>query len=482
MLTPLPTQKWSFETAAHLLNRAGFGGTPADIEALRKGGLRAAVSRLLDSPDERKEQNGSDGAQAWRVPENLRSKHRELRQLKLISPERHREKILALAAEEHAELLDLRQWWLTRMQSTSAPLREKMTLFWHGHFATGVQKVRSVYCMWRQNETFRRNALGDFKTLLHEISRDPAMMIYLDLAQSQAAQPNENWSREVMELFTLGIGHYSEDDVRESARAFTGYRIDPTNQQFRFVDRQHDSGRKKFLGRSGNFNGDDILDIILQQPACAELIASKICRFFVADEPAPSLLNAVAAGLREAQFELRPVLQELFRSAEFYSDDVIGSQIKSPVQFLIQSCKLFGRKLPPRRVTQSALQQMGQNLFAPPNVKGWDGGKSWISTSTLLFRYNFANYLLNGTAGRPDAPAALRRAPINLGEIIPAELRDKPEELIAHLARWLYQAQPNKKQTETFLAYLQTRAPDRGDETMRRLLHLMMSTPQYQLT
>ena len=251
-----------------------------------------------------------------------------------------------------------------RMKETRAPLVEKMTLFWHGHFATSAQKVKNAYWMWRQNETFRRNALGNFKTLLHEISRDPAMMIYLDLAQSQKQHPNENWAREVMELFTLGIGHYSESDIRESARAFTGYQINFRNQQFRFVPEEHDSGRKNFLGQSGRFSGDDILDLIVQQPACPELIGRKLCRFFVADEPAPPLVGAVASSLRQNNFELRPVLEELFRSAEFYSERVIRAQIKSPVQFLVQSCKLLETSLPPRAVAKTRCNKWGSSSCA----------------------------------------------------------------------------------------------------------------------
>ena len=336
--------------------------------------------------------------------------------------------------------------------------------------------------MWRQNETFRRNALGNFEMLLKEISRDPAMMIFLDLVQNQKKHPNENWAREVMELFTLGIGHYSEQDIRQAARAFTGYRINLANQQFFYVPGQHDPGRKSFMGRSGNFSGDDILDIILQQPACPELIGRKLCRFFVEDEPPPDMVAAMADALRKNDFELRPVLRKMFSSAEFYSARVIRSQIKSPVQFLIQTCKLLETELPSRQITQSALQPLGQVPLAPPNVKGWDGGKSWISTSTLLFRYNFTNYLLNGTVNRPNAPAALRRAPVNLARIAPVELREKPEKLVAHLTKRLFQTRLGDKQTQAFLAYLQTRSPDRGDETIRSLLHLMMSTPQFQLT
>ncbi len=271
------------------------------------------------------------------------------------------------------------------MRKSDSPLVEKMTLFWHGHFASSVQKVKNVHWMWLQNETFRRHALGNFATLLHEVARDPAMMIYLDLAQSSAAHPNENWSREVMELFTLGIGHYTEQDIREAARAFTGYRLDLRSQQFRYEPALHDAGRKTFMGKSGDFSGDDILDIILQQPACPALIGLKLCRFFVQDEPATPLIDAVAGSLQNHGFEVRPVLRELFSAEQFYSDAVIRSQIKSPIQFLIQTCHLLGTELPPAHVTQPALRKMGQVPFAPPNVKGWDGGKSWISHFNAAF-------------------------------------------------------------------------------------------------
>jgi uncharacterized protein (DUF1800 family) len=477
MLTPLPAAGWNFKTAAHLLNRSGFGGLPEEIEAAREAGLEAVVEQLLHPPDE--PEKAAVGT--WTHPDNLRSELTEVRGLKA-DPEKAKEKRREVRIETRDELLDLRTWWLERMLETRAPLREKMTLFWHGHFATSAQKVRNAYWMWRQNETLRRNALGNFKILLHEISRDPAMMIYLDLAQSRREHPNENWAREVMELFTLGIGQYAETDIRESARAFTGYRINLTNQQFRFEPRQHDAGWKSFMGQSGNFSGDDILDIIVQQPACPRLMGWKLCRYFVEDDPGPQLISAVADSVGRNDFELRPVLREIFSAAEFYSDRVIGSQIKSPIQFLVQSCKLMASDLPSQAIAQNALDQMGQLPFAPPNVKGWDGGKSWISTSTLLFRYNFANYLVKGTANRPNAPGALQRKPIDVSKIVPVELRDQPKKLVAHLARRLFQTKPGARLSETLIAYLKTRRPDYGDETMRTLLHLMMSTPQYQLT
>ena len=477
MLTPLPAQKWSYQTAAHLLNRAAFGGTPEEIEEVRQKGLEAAVHDLLNPPNEPE----NSASLPWTQPKDLRARKQEVRRLKARLDEA-KPKLRAMRRLKRDELRDLGYWWLERMKATRAPLLEKMTLFWHGHFATSAQKVKDAYWMWRQNETFRRNALGNFTVLLKEISRDPAMMIYLDLQRSQREHPNENWAREVMELFTLGIGNYSEEDIRQSARAFTGYRVDLTNQRFYYAPLQHDEGGKKFMGRSGNFSGDQILDIIVQQPACAEFLGRKLWRFFVEDEPPPRTVSAVADALRQQRFELRPTLRDIFHSAEFYSDRVIRSQIKAPVQFLVQSTKLLETELPPAPVAQNAMREMGQLLFAPPNVKGWDGGKSWISTSTLLFRYNFANYLLSGFAHERDLPLEFAPAPVELAKIVPAELRDKPEQLISNLALRLFQAPAGAKQSDAFLAYLKAREPDRGDETMRGLLHLMMSTPQYQLT
>ncbi|MDQ3199738.1 MAG: DUF1800 domain-containing protein [Verrucomicrobiota bacterium] len=479
MLTPLPAQKWTFRTAAHLLNRAGFGAIPEEIEAAQRAGMEATVKNFLHPPADPPAAEEDDAP--WRAPENLTLRRGKMRALRN-QPGQPREKIREMANESREELLEVGLWWLERMRKGRAPLVEKMTLFWHGHFATSGQKIRNSYWMWRQNETFRRHALGNFSTLLHEISRDPAMMIYLDLAQSKKSRPNENWAREVMELFTLGIGHYTEMDIRESARAFTGYRLNLRNQKFRYEPALHDAGRKTFLGQTGNFSGDDILELIVQRPACPAWIARKLCRFFVQDEPVDSLVSAVAGSLRKHDLELRPVLQELFRAEEFYADAVIGAQIKSPIQFLVQTCRLLESDLPPTRVTLGALRQMGQIPLAPPNVKGWDGGKSWISTSTLLFRYNFAHYLLSGTEGHPKAPAALRRAAVDLSPIAPAKLRDDPAALVAWLSRWFYQAPASPAQTATFLAYLKSKEPDRSDQTIRHLLHLMMSTPQYQLT
>ncbi len=493
MLTALPGSRWNEQTAAHLLNRAAFGGTPEEVEAIRRKGLSVALRDLLDV-----------GAEASNVPPPDWAHPRNIRNLRMSArtssePGQKKEKMRELRMMEGEEILDLRRWWLERMMQGPAPLLEKMTLFWHGHFATSIQKVKDAYWMWLQNDTLRRNAFGSFAALTKKMSRDPAMMIYLDLQQNRREHPNENWARELMELFTVGLGNYSEQDIRESARAFTGYRLDMTSQQFRFAPFQQDRGNKTFMGRTGALGGDDIIDMLVKQPACAQFIGRKLWRFFVEDDPEPAMVEAMANRILSHNFEMRPVLHELFSSTEFYSDRVMRAQIKSPVQFVVQTSKLLETPLPAPIVAQNGMRQMGQILFAPPNVKGWDGGKSWITTSTLLFRYNFANYLINGDAMLPGnappraqgkaigfkrggAAEPARREPIDIAKLAPAALREKPRELVDFVAARLFQTRPSEKDASTFAQYVEARKPDTSDATMRGLVHLMMSTPNFQLT
>jgi uncharacterized protein (DUF1800 family) len=494
MLTPLPEEKWNSATAAHLLNRAGFGGTPDEIERTRQKGLTGAVRQFVDV----KSDAASFPPPAWAHPRDIRSQRMEIKAAK-DRGENFQGKVREIRMMEGDEILDLRRWWLDRMRNGPAPLLEKMTLFWHGHFATSIQKVRDAYWMWLQNDTLRHNALGNFATLVKKISRDPAMMIYLDLQQSRQEHPNENWARELMELFTVGIGNYTEQDIRESARAFTGYRIDFTTQQFRFAPFQQDHKTKTFMGHTGNLNGDNIIEILVSKPACAQFIGRKLWRFFVEDEPSNAVVDSVAATIRAHKFEMRPVLRDIFTSTEFYSDRAMGCQIKSPVQYIVQTSKLLDAPTPTPVAAQNAMRQMGQILFAPPNVKGWDGGKQWISTSTLLFRYNFANYLINGdgmlpaTARQPRQGAdvgfgraaqyaqQIKRDPIDVGKLVPADVRTKPSEVVDLLAKRLFQTRPAQKEIAAFVKYLESRGPDVTDATLREVIHLMMSTPQFQL-
>ena len=494
MLAVLPDSKWNDATAAHLLNRAGFGGTPNEIERVRQKGLAAAVRDLVDV----KADAANIAPPAWAHPRDIRAQRMEIKAAKERG-ENFQSKVRQVRMMEGDEIVDLRRWWLDRMLNGPAPLLEKMTLFWHGHFATSIQKVRDAYWMWLQNDTIRRNAFGNFTTLVKKISRDPAMMIYLDLQQSRQEHPNENWARELMELFTVGIGNYTEQDIRESARAFTGYRVDMTTQQFRFAPFQQDHGTKTFMNRTGNLNGDNIIDILVSKPACAQFIGRKLWRFFVEDDPRPQTVNAIAERLRAHNFEMRPILREIFTSSEFYSERVMGSQIKSPVQYIVQTSKLLEAPPPAPIAAQNAMRQMGQILFAPPNVKGWDGGKQWISTSTLLFRYNFANYLINGDAILPpNAPQRrqgadvgfgraaqiaqqIRREPIDIAKLVPADVRKQPREVVDLLSKRFFQAQPTEKELGAFTKYLKERGSEVTDANLRELVHLMMSTAQFQV-
>ncbi len=495
VLAPLSGQNWDETDAAHLLNRAAFGGTPAEVKATHEKGLAVAVRELVELTGDAAQVSPPD----WAHPRNIRAIRMQLKTARAEAQD-FQGKVREVRMTEGENFLDLRRWWLERMMNGPAPLLEKMTLFWHGHFATSAQKVKDAYWMWLQNDTLRRNAFGNFATLVKTISRDPAMMIYLDLQQNREEHPNENWARELMELFTVGIGNYTEEDVRASARAFTGYRINYTTQQFRFAPFQQDHKNKTFMGRSGALNGDDIIDILVSKPACAQFIGRKLWRFFAEDDPPQQVVDAVAGAIRSHNYEIRPVLREIFSSAEFYSDRVKRTQIKSPVQYIVQTAKLLDTKLPSPIVAQNAMRQMGQILFAPPNVKGWDGGKAWISTSTLLFRYNFANYLINGDAmlgripphrGKGVDPGfrrrlqfaeQIRRDPIDIGKLVPDMLREKPRELVAFLSERFFQSRLPDKEAGTFVEYLKARSPDTSDETMRGLVHLMMSTPRFQLT
>jgi uncharacterized protein (DUF1800 family) len=490
MLTPLHARQWDLQKAAHLLNRAGFGGTPDEIKAFCELGFDQAVQRVLDAPDD----TTQFPKPAWAVPQNMAEMRQEMTTM---TPEDRKAKQQELQKQYGQDDLDLINWWLGRMRYTANPFREKMTLFWHGHFATSVAKVRDSYLMWQQNETLREHSFGNFGLMAKAISRDPAMLIWLDTRQSEKAHPNENFAREVMELFTLGIGNYTENDVQAGARAFTGYRIDPADETFRYAPMQHDDGVKEFLGQTGPFTGDDVLDIILQQPACAQFIAKKLWTFYAYEDPSPALVNALASNFRGTNYEIRPLMNLIFRSAEFYSPDCVRQQIKSPVQWVVQTSKVLETGLARPQVTVNALRELGQIPFAPPNVKGWDGGRAWITTSTLLYRYNMANFALgNGTlhiqrvgrlanttnSGKANAFDVQNYDGPDLGKVIPQEVRGDANRLIAYLCFRLYQDPLTPRDTGTFVKYVTDHQPNLDDGTLLELLHLMMSTPQYQLT
>jgi uncharacterized protein (DUF1800 family) len=513
MLTPLPSSRWNYDAAGHLLARAGFGGSPDEIQELVNQGLQQSLDRLLTAG------SSQPSPPTWAYPDSLKDLFDQVR-----SAATGEDKVKARQAFNRAnqeQMADLVQWWTQQMTDTEAPLLEKMTLFWHGHFATSATKVRPAYKIWLQNQTLRTNALGNFGTLAKAISRDPAMLVWLDLANSRKESPNENFARELMELFMLGEGSYTENDVKESAKAFTGYRINPLDQQFRFAPNQFDPSIKVFMQKAGPWTGDQIIDIILEQPRCAKFIVRKVWRFFAYEDPDVSLIDALAGKFRQAHYEIKPLLRAIFSSEEFYGDRAKDAIIKSPVQYLVQARRSLGVSTPEGRALVNMYRRLGQVPFYPPNVKGWDGGKSWINTGTLTYRYQIARALINGIrpdqVGLPKFPGkatvsagqerpeqnALSSTQGNLAGVGPeatatplpplttpwpvekfvdTEDRKDAKRLLEKLYVRLFQSSPQSDLIKQFIEVASTKPLPFDDASIRDLITLMMTTPNYQVS
>ncbi len=395
LLEPIARESWNGDRARHLLQRAGFGIPARAVQFLARLSPEEAVDHLVFY-----ERQGESVPEPDFLPPptNMRRLRESLRSA---SPEERQRRVQELRRAEREAVASLQAWWLERMATTACPLREKMTLFWHGHFATSAQKVRSAWFNYRLNAAFRTHATGNFKALTQAVAQSPAMLRYLDNVRSTRRQPNENWARELLELFTLGPGHYTEDDIKNAARAFTGWSANENGFLFRAAT--HDFGPKTFLGRPGNLNGTDILDIVFEQPATAKFICGKLWAFFVHEDPPPAAVRELAKTFREHRYELKPVLRRMFLSRAFYSERVVGTQVKSPVQFVLQLCDHIGVDAPPYPRLAQATARLGQNLFYPPNVKGWEGNRAWINANTFLMRCNLPPFL----AAARRAPAAM---------------------------------------------------------------------------
>jgi uncharacterized protein (DUF1800 family) len=516
MLSQLPKDKWTYDTAAHLAARAGFGESSAQLERWTQQGLDATVQELLH-PD-------SDN---YTLPSCANpNQFADLRARVVQASDADGKKTAqrALREAQNHEFYALINWWTQRMLTTRAPLLEKMTLFWHGHFATSAAKVRSPYKLWQQNETLRRNALGSFVTLTKAISCDPAMMVYLDLVTSQPEHPNENFARELMELFTIGEGNYSEADIKESARAFTGYRLDRL-EQFRFAKNQYDAGSKTFMSQTGDWDGNQIIDIILKQPASANFIVSKIWKFFVYEDPDSQLTDKLSEIFRQ-NYEIRQLLETIFLSEEFYSQRALDAIVKCPVQYVVEAGRTLGVSIPTGFTLFHVYRQMGQVPFYPPNVKGWDGGKNWINTATLTYRYQLARQLVLGirvvnepkpkTApqaspspqGSPSAQPspstqamialeqngntmtetpkvmaqnAVRLPPLPVDALVTGEDRANPEAALRKIYARAFQTTPDPQVFSRILAVAKEKTLPLADDAIRDLVALMMTTPNYQV-
>ena len=293
----------------------------------------------------------------------------------------------------------LKTLWLRQMAETATPLTERMVLFWHNHFTSSLKKARWPNLMFHQNQLFRRHALGNFRVLLHAVARDPAMVLYLDSNRNRKGKPNENFARELLELFTLGEGNYSEQDIKQAARAFTGWSVNRRSGEFRFRQRWHDQGQKHFMGRSGRFDGDQIIEIILENPRTAEFIVEKLWREFISPQPDLQQVQRWAAQFRKNNYELKPLLRVMLLSKAFRNPANHHLLIKSPAEYLIGTLRMLNLPVPKGRGLALASRRLGQDLLNPPNVKGWPGGNSWITAESLPLRRQMMERLLRGKGG-----------------------------------------------------------------------------------
>ena len=457
----------------------GFGGTPEEITRLAGMRFEAAVDELLNY------EQTSDATFPEVDFSGLREMYAALLRLRR---ERADERTLRELANQinrlnNLKFQELRANWIGRMVQTGRPLLEKMVLFWHGLLVSGFPDTRVAEHMAIQLDLFRRMATGNFKELVLAISRDPAMLSYLDNNSNRKGRPNENYARELLELFTMGIGNYAEQDIKEAARAFTGWTF--AGNDFAFQRNQHDDGLKTFLGRTGNWDGGDIINIIFEQPATARFLPRRLWEFFAYLGPEESLLEELAGAFRRSNWEVKPVLRTIFQSEGFYSERALRAQIKSPAQLVVGAVRLTGAEIPELGLAR-AMDLMGQALLYPPNVGGWPKGQGWVNTATMLVRYNFSNLLVSGTmpgVGRQRPTAARVDHLIDAGKVRTAG--DVIDQLVDRFIqapldgrrRWglLRAFGTNREETPIVLDGA------RGQEQLRSAVHLIMSMPEFQL-
>jgi len=431
----------------HLLRRAGFGLAPGELGQWQQLGWNAAVDRLVDY-----QSIPNDALETRLTSLNL----------------------------DPTNAADIMRWWIVRMVETARPLEEKMTLFWHGLLTSALTKARPAEMMV-QNQFLRANALADYGTILKGITRDPAMMLWLDTATNRKGHANENYARELMELFTMGPGHYSETDVRESARAFTGLVLrrpskDGVGTTSVFLPGQHDSGQKAFLGQTGNFGPDDIIDIILQQQATPLFLAHRLLVYFLTPTPDQQTVNTIAGVLKQNNYSTREAVRAIFLLPEFRANDAYRAGIKSPAEYAAGTLRQLGVKAEGPYVPY-AMTRMGQQLFNPPNVAGWPGGTAWLNSGTWLMRLNLGNYV---TASRKPVPLDVQT--IFNGQQ-PAAPRDFVDRLVAQLIdgnvadsqRQLLHdyAGSSTAYSSNFAAWF--------DQNGRSLIYLILALPEYHL-
>ena len=453
----MPNVTWTRELAAHLLRRAGFGATQAELDQYEALGLKGSVDRLVDY------QSVSNSALDAR---------------------------LATFNFNFDKLRDAQAWWIVRMLYTARPLEEKMVFFWHDHFATSADKVKSLP-MKNQIDLFRSLALANFADIVIAVSKDPAMLDWLDNRTNRVGRPNENYARELMELFTLGIGNYTEDDIHEIARCFTGWTI--RNDAYLFVAGAHDTGSKSFLGVNvpaggGESDGITVCNTVVNHAACAPFITRKIWEFFVYPNPSNATVNKFATVFKNNDYSIRELMRAIFTSDEFYSDQALFGLVKSPAEYVVGTLKALESDVDFNRNGNAAapnvqMAAQGQTLLVPPDVAGWDGGLAWINTTTILARANFSNVMIT------DRVQDGRGYFVNVDGLLANRTFKNANKLVAYFLDRLGPINLSKKQKKPLKNYVLF--DDSGakqefvldtttrDKKVRGLIHQIMTLPEY---
>ena len=423
----------------HIVRRLAFGATPAQVAHYRSIGPEKTIKELLDH--ESVDAGAPSGDELYDLT-------------------------------EPGPAAPVRRWWFQRLVESQRPLEERMVLYWHGLLTSDIIKVRVPALLKQQNDFFREHALSSWEGILKGIYKDPAMLRYLDNGLNQVGNPNENYAREQLELFTLGLGNYTEQDVRESARALTGWVVDRRTGQSRFVSFRHDSGTKIFLGREGNFDGDDIVDIILEHPGAAWFIARRTIEEFVTPDPDPAYVERVQQAFVDGGLSIRGLMTAIFTDPAFLDPSNYWSTIKSPVDFVVGVARSFGLPGDVRGLSEAAAL-MGQALFLPPNVAGWPGGTSWVSSGTWFYRLNFVNFIINQ---------------IFMSEIGQALIRDaiSPDTYVDSLIDLLLGGDIASEQRNLIVDYASGKGNGReingmSEERLRGATYLVLALPEYQL-
>ena len=390
--------EWNRKWVSHLYRRAGFGATPAETDKAIADGLSKTLAHFMTG----------DPDAADRL------------------------ELLTETGKYYTEPVNLRVWWLYAMTEGGHPLREKLALFWHNHFATSYAKVRSTKLMYEQNVTIRKHALGAFRPFLLDMSRDTAMLVWLDSNRNVKGAPNENYAREVMELFSLGVGNYTEKDIQEAARALTGWHHDAEVQKFEFNRELHDDGNKTIFGKTGKWSGEDVVRLCCDQGACAKFLVSKLYAFLVSETPPPKALVApLADQFRKSDYDTAALVKTILGSRLFFSEHAYHKRVKWPVECALGAVRSATGERVPLADVVDPLSKMGQALFAPPNVKGWRTGTDWLNSATLLARNNFAEKVAVGDwsrngRGRPPQQFGFVAEPTKIDEPKPADTASAP--------------------------------------------------------